>query len=385
VPTKLTRRTVLGMLPAVLAAQPKSAPRPFKIQVPKSDVDRILRRVRETKFPPRLDATDGRYGADWNYMRALVDYWSKDYDWRKAEARLNRYPQFIAKVADSDIHFYHVRSPKPNALPIILTHGWPGSVVEFQDVIQPLSQDFDLVIPSLPGFGFSSKPKGRPVGALTTARLWHELMTQVLGYQRYGVQGGDWGSTVSTNLARLHPESVVGLHLNSAQAAAGPEEAAWTTASTAYRATELDYFNIQQRKTQTVSFALSDNPVGTAAWMVEKFKTWSDSGETLDALTKDQVLTNIMFYLVSNSESTGVWFYRGAAEDGPAPTGRVTVPTGVAAFPKEMTVLAPPRSALERAFNLVHYTTMPRGGHFAAWEQPVLFAEDVRKFFSSLR
>ncbi len=285
------------MLPGVLAAQTSTTPRPFKIQVPKSDLDRI----RDTKFPPRLDATDGRYGTDWNYMRALVDYWSKDYDWRKAEARLNRYPQFIAKVADFDIHFYHVRSAKPNALPIVLTHGWPGSVVEFQDVIQPLSQDFDLVIPSLPGFGFSSKPKGRPVGALTTARLWHELMTKILGYQRYGAQGGDWGSTVSTNLARLYPESVVGLHLNSAQAAAGPDEAAWTTASTAYRATELDYFNIQQRKTQTVSFALSDNPVGTAAWMVEKFKSWSDDMET--SLSKDQILTNIMFYLVSGSES----------------------------------------------------------------------------------
>ena len=369
------------MLPAALMAQSKV--RPFKINVPKSDLDRILRRVRDTKFPPRLDATDGRYGTDWNYMRALVDYWSKDFDWRKAEARLNRYSQFLAKVGDFDIHFYHVRSAKPNALPIILTHGWPGSVVEFQEVIQPLSQDFDLVIPSLPGFGFSSKPNGRPVGALTTAKLWHELMTQVLGYKRYGAQGGDWGSTVSTNLARLYPESVVGLHLNSAQAAAGPEEAAWTAASTAYRNTELDYFNIQQRKTQTVSFALSDNPVGTAAWMVEKFKSWSDNMEA--SLTKDQILTNIMFYLVSNSEATGVWFYRGATEDGPAPTGRVTVPTGVAAFPKEMTVLAPPRSALERAFNLVHYTTMPKGGHFAAWEQPTLFAEDVRKFFISLR
>jgi microsomal epoxide hydrolase len=389
---KLSRRTVLGMIPAVLAAQNKPMPRSFKIQVPKATLDRILRRVRDTRFPPRLDATDGRYGADWNYMRSLVDYWSKQYDWRKAEARLNRYPQFMARVGDFDIHFYHVRGRGANPMPLILTHGWPGSVFEFQEAIGPLTEDFDVVIPSLPGFGFSSKPQGKPVGAVTTAKLWHELMTQVLGYTRFGAQGGDWGNTVSTQLARQFPQSIIGLHLNSAQAALAPtgqrnaEEEAWNAASTAYRNTELDYFNIQQRKTQTVSFALADNPVGTAAWMVEKLKSWSDSGDDLDkTLTKDQVLTNIMIYLVSGSEATGVWFYRGATEDGPGATGRVTVPTGFAAFPKEMTVLAPPRSALERGFNLVHYTKMPRGGHFAALEQPVLFAADVREFFRALR
>jgi microsomal epoxide hydrolase len=383
------------MIPAAIAAlhaQSTSKARPFRIQIPKATLDRILRRVRDTQFPPRLDATDGRYGTDWNYMRALVDYWSKQYDWRKAEARLNRYPQFIAKVGDFDVHFYHVRGRSSNPLPLILTHGWPGSVFEFQEVIEPLTQDFDVVIPSLPGFGFSSKPQGKPVGAVTTARLWHELMTQVLGYTRYGAQGGDWGNTVSTQLARQYPQSIVGLHLNAGQGTLAPagqrseEEEAWNTAATAYRAAELDYFNIQQRKTQTVSFALSDNPVGTAAWMVEKLKSWSDSSDDLDkTFTKDQVLTNVMLYLVSGSEATGVWFYRGATEDGPAATGRVTVPTGFAAFPKEMTVLAPPRSALERGFNLVHYTKMPRGGHFAAWEQPALFAADVREFFRGLR
>ncbi len=380
------------MIPAAALWAQSQKTRPFKIQVPKATLDRILRRVRDTKFPPRLDATDGRYGADWNYMRALVDYWGKQYDWRKAEARLNRYPQFLAKAGDFDIHFYRVRGRGSNPMPLILTHGWPGSVFEFQEVIEPLSQDFDLVIPSLPGFGFSSKPQGKPVGALTTAKLWHELMTQVLGYARYGAQGGDWGNTVSTNLARLFPQSIVGLHLNSGQGTLAPagqrsaEEETWNTAATAYRNTEIDYFNIQQRKTQTVSFALSDNPVGTAAWIVEKLKAWSDSDDDLDkALTKDQVLTNIMLYLVSGSESTGVWFYRGATEDGPGPTGRVTVPTAFAAFPKEMTVLAPPRSALERGFNLVRYTKMARGGHFAALEQPALFAADVREFFLSLR
>lgn len=375
-----------------LHAQPNANVRPFKIQVQKAELDRILRRVRDTRFPPRLDATDGRYGTDWNYMRALVDYWGKQYDWRKAEARLNRYPQFIAKVGGFDIHFYHVRGRSANPTPLILTHGWPGSVFEFQEVIEPLTADFDVVIPSLPGFGFSSKPQGKPVGAVTTARLWQELMTQVLGYTRYGAQGGDWGNTVSTQLARQFPQSVIGLHLNSAQAGIAPagqrsaEEEAWNTASAAYRNTELDYFNIQQRKTQTVSFALADNPVGTAAWMVEKLKSWSDSGTDLDqTLTKDQVLTNVMLYLVSGSEATGVWFYRGATEDGAGAAGRVTVPTAFAAFPKEMTVLAPPRSVLERGFNLVRYTKMPRGGHFAALEQPALFAADVREFFLSLR
>jgi microsomal epoxide hydrolase len=381
-----------------MAGQSGPPARPFRVQIARAEIDRIQRRVRETRLPAAFGAADSRYGVSWDYMRALTDYWSSRYDWRRAEAQLNRYPQFTARVGDFDIHFYHVRGRGRTPLPLVLTHGWPGSAFEFLEVIGPLSSPgtdgdaFDVVVPTLPGFGFSSRPQDKPVGPVTTARLWHELMTRVLGYKRYGVQGGDWGSVVSTQLARQFPEAIAGLHLNSVQAVlppAGqrtPEEESWNTAATAFRNTEIDYFNIQQRKPMTVSFALADNPVGTAAWIVEKFKAWSDSGEDLDqTFTKDQLLTNIMLYLITGAEATALWFYRGAAEDGPGATGRVTVPTGVAAFPKEMPVLAPPRSAIERNFNLVHYTRMPRGGHFAALEQPGLLVEDLRQFFRPLR
>ncbi|HTG74891.1 MAG TPA: epoxide hydrolase [Terriglobia bacterium] len=398
-----TRREFLLMasgaaLSTVTAGQSPSTARPFRVQIAKTEIDRILRRVKDTRLPARFTAADSRYGVSWDYMKALTQYWATRYDWRKAETQLNRFPQFTARVGEFDIHFYHLRGRGRNPMPIILTHGWPGSAFEFLEVIGPLSNPengddgFDVVVPSLPGFGFSSKPKDKPVGSVTTAKLWHELMTTVLGYKRYGVQGGDWGSVVSTQLARQFPESISGLHLNSVQAAVAPagqrtpEEESWNAAATAFRNTEVDYFNIQQRKPMTVSLALSDNPVGTAAWIVEKFKAWSDSGDDLDkTFTKDQVLTNTMIYLITGSEATGVWFYRGTLEDGAVATGPVTVPTGVAAFPREMIVLAPPRSAIERSFNLVHYTKMPRGGHFAALEQPGLFVEDLRLFFRTLR
>jgi microsomal epoxide hydrolase len=321
---------------------------------------------------------------------------------------LNRYPQFLARVGAAqepafDIHFYHVRGRGPKPLPLILTHGWPGSVFEFQAAIGPLSDPaahggsaedaFDVIVPSLPGFGFSSKPQGKPVGPRTTSRLWHQLMTGVLGYSKYGAQGGDWGNSVTTGLAADHPDSLIGIHLNGAAARALPdaqaseEERAWQRASAAYRAAELDYFNEQQHKPETVAFALSDSPLGAAAWMVEKFKDWSDSGDNLEsALSKDQLLTNLMLYLVTGTVGTGVWFYRGPVEEGPAPPrGKIAVPTAFAHFPKEMPVLAPPESAMARDYNLVQYTNLPRGGHFACLEQPELFVADVRQFFRKVR
>jgi microsomal epoxide hydrolase len=397
--SKPSRRGVLALASTPLIAQQlqvnkifdPAALRPYRVAVPQNVINRILARVRDARFPQRLDATDWRYGVDWDYMKSLVQYWATKYDWRKAEASLNKYPQFVAKVEDFDIHFYHVRGRGPNARPLVVTHGWPGSVFEFLDAIPPLSEDFDLVIPSLPGFGFSSKPQGKPVGPRTTSRLWHQLMTEKLGYAKYGAQGGDWGNAVTTNLAAEHPEALVGIHLNAAGARPLPpqpieEERAWQQKVIEQRNAEIDYFNEQQHKPQTVAFALYDNPVGAGAWIVEKLQNWSDSTADLDkTFTKDQVLTNVMIYLVTDTMSTGVWFYRGPVEEGPAPPrGKITVPTGFAAFPAEKAYLQPPRSALERDFNLVHYTKMPRGGHFGCWEQPQLFAEDVRKFFRSL-
>jgi microsomal epoxide hydrolase len=218
-------------------------------------------------------------------------------------------------------------------------------------------------------------------------------MTDVLGYKKYGAQGGDWGNAVTTQLARQFPASLAGIHLNAAGGAQVPEAEqtdeirAWQRTATAYRARELDYFGEQQNKPQTVAFALADHPLGAAAWIVEKLKVWSDSGDDLDqTFTKDQVLTNVMLYLVTDTIATGVWFYRGASEDvAPPGGGRIEVPTGFASFPKEMVVLNPPQTALARAYNVVRYTKMPRGGHFACLEQPGLLVEDIKAFFRPLR
>jgi epoxide hydrolase len=403
----ITRRAFLGALPAIGFAGARlwaaSNVRPFRIDIPQATINRILKRVKETRLPDRLDGSDWRYGANWDYMKALADYWVTRYDWRKAEAGLNRYPQFIARVEDFDVHFYHVRGTGPRPVPIVLTHGWPGSVFEFQEAIGPLTDPakyggspddaFDVVVPSIPGFGFSSKPRA-PIGPPTTARLWHELMTSVLGYQKFGAQGGDWGSSITTALARAYPDSLIGIHLNAAGGSVGTgadvtdEERSWQRASAAYRTAELDYFNEQQHKPGTVSFALYDNPLGAAAWIAEKFRVWTDSASAVEpVVSKDQILTNVMIYLVTDTAATGVWFYRGSADDRPssAQPGKITVPTGFASFPAEMPPLNPPRNVLERGFNLVHYTKMPRGGHFACFEQPHLFVDDVRAFFRKLR
>lgn len=374
-------------LPFMAQAQQQPKTRPFRVGVPQATIKRILTRVREARLPDRIDAPDWSYGVNWDYMRSLAEHWATKFDWRKAEANLNRYPQFLARVEDYDIHFYHVRGRGPNPMPLILTHGWPGSVFEFLEGIGPLSADFDVVVPSLPGFGFSSKPKGKPIGPVTTARLWHRLMTEVLGYRKFGAQGGDWGMRVTMELAGQFPGSLIGIHLNAA--AAGPpipdaeqtpEEREWVRAVVAARSLELDYFNEQQHKPQTVAFALYDNPIGAAAWIAEKMKGWSDAG-----FTEEQTLTNVMIYLVTDTVGTGVWFYRGAGDEQSQLPRKLTTPTGFAHFPKEMPYLAPPRSVLERGFNLVHYTKMPRGGHFACLEAPELLTADVREFFGKLR
>jgi pimeloyl-ACP methyl ester carboxylesterase len=401
------RRTLLGLAStsllasASLSAVERSAARPFRIAIPQRTLDRILKRVREAQWPDRPEGDAWQYGANWNYMKELAGYWTTNFDWRKAETKLNAHPQFVAKVDGFDIHYYHVRGKGPRPFPIVLTHGWPGSVVEFQDAIGPLTDPaafggsaedaFDVIIPSLPGFGFSSRP-AKPVGPVTIARLWHKLMKDVAGYPRFGAQGGDWGQSVTIQLASQFPESLAGIHFSGTTARALPEaeqtdeEKVWVRASNAYRQTELDYFGEQSHKPQTVAFALADSPLGTAAWIIEKFKGWSDSEPGIEnAFTKDQLLTNIMLYLVSGTAGSAVWIYRGNADEPPAPRAKLAVPAGFAAFPKEMPIFLPPKRFLERDFNLVHYTRMPRGGHFACVEQPRLFVEDLRTFFRGVR
>ncbi|MGD1094287.1 MAG: epoxide hydrolase family protein [Bryobacteraceae bacterium] len=373
---------------------------PFKVSVKQATINRIMSRIRDTRWPDRMEADDWRYGANWDYMKSLVRYWTTQFDWRQSEKNLNRYPQFLARVEDCDIHFYHVKGRGPKPLPLILTHGWPGSVFEFLETIGPLSDPasyggspndaFDVIVPSLPGYGFSSKPK-KVIGAPTTAALWHKLLTGVLGYIKYGAQGGDLGSGVTSNLGLMYPSSVVGIHLNGARGSAppeshqSPEEREWQRASAAYTATERDYFGEQQHKPQTMSFALADNPLGTAAWIVEKMKSWSDSSDSKPVFTHDQILTNVMIYLVTDTVGSAFWFYRGNLDDRATVQGKPMVPTAIASFPRDLPGLTAPRTVVERNYNLVHYTKMPQGGHFAALEQPQLLVQDLRAFFRTLR
>jgi microsomal epoxide hydrolase len=252
---------------------------------------------------------------------------------------------------------------------------------------------FDVIVPSLPGFGFSSKPKGKPIGRKTTAGLWHRLMTEVLGYSRYGAQGGDIGGGVTGQLALTQAASLVGVHSSTfgevgsppPEAQQSPEERAWRRRQAAYLVTERDYLNLQQHKPQTIAFGLTDNPLGVAGWIGEKLKGWSDSSDPIEpSFSKDQALTNIMIYLVTNTIGTSFWMYRARIDD-PDLTGKITVPTGKVSLPHDNPGSNPPRNVLERSYNLVHYTELPRGGHFAFWEEPELMVADVRDFFRKLR
>jgi len=412
--TRYSRRTagsmILGAIGSLLLPQRSvfaeggaSRLKPFRVNTPQARIDHIIKRVREAQWPERIDTDDWRYGANWDYMKSLARYWVEQFDWRKAEANLNRYPQFLARVGDYDIHFYYVKGRGPKPLPLILTHGWPGSVFEFLEAIGPLSDPakfggsaddaFDVIVPSLPGYGFSSKPAGTPIGPATTATLWNTLMTKVLGYHRYGAQGGDLGEKVTAQLGRAYPESLVGIHFNNiAEDLALPpdneltaEERAWARDSDAEWHMEGAYSREHHTRPETVAFALTDNPLGAAAWLVEKLKIWSDSPDRRDPVfTMDQVLTDVMIYLVTDTIDSSLWFYRGVDDD-PVTTQRVTVPTGVIYLPREMLTFKPPKSVLARHYNLVRFTQLAKGGHFAFWEQAAAMTDDVRQFFRPLR
>ncbi len=378
---------------------------PFTIAVPQDRLDRIRGRVADYEWHEMPAAGGWGYGANLDYMRALCGYWLDHYDWRAAETRLNRFPQFIATVDGLDLHFYHVRSPHPGAMPLILTHGWPGSVLEFLDLIEPLTDParfggdpadaFDVVVPSLPGYGWSGKPAD-PIGPRTVARLFDGLMTGVLGHDRYLAQGGDWGAAVSAWLGFDHPDHVVGVHLNmvgTRSTASRPqtdEEKLWDRERRRRFEDGGAYFRQQWTRPQTLSYAMMDSPVGTAAWIVEKFHAWGDitGGDVESRFSKDTLLTNVMIYLVTRSFNTASWLYRGVFDDGPAAfpdDRRVEVPVAVAAFPGDDLYQTPPRSYVEKGYNVVRWTEMPAGGHFAALEEPQLLIDDVRGFARSLR
>ena len=384
---------------------------PFEIAVADDVIEDLKDRLRRTRWPEAETVDDWSQGIPLAYVQEICDYWANEYDWRARERALNRFDQFTARVADMDVHFIHVRSPEAGAVPVIITHGWPGSVVEFHKVIEPLtnpvahggsaSDAFDVVCPSLPGFGFSGKPSRTGWGVDRIADCWAELMAG-LGYDRYGAQGGDWGSAVSIAIGARHPAHCLGIHLNMVVRThmALPDlrkvDPAWT-AEEQQAAAALKYFvewgtayNRQHStRPQTLGYGLTDSPAGQAAWILEKFREWTDcDGHPENALSRDELLDNVMLYWLNANATSSARLYwetfnpiaAGSAAQ-PAP---VTVPTGVAKFPME--IVPPVRSWCEPFFSDIrHWNEMPRGGHFAAFEQPELFVEDVRAFFRELR
>ena len=372
--------------------------KPFEVRWKKSAVKTVLAQVADYPWPVAPAVEDGwAYGCDGAYLKTLCDHWTGDYDWRAAVADLNKFPQFTAKVEDFDLHFLHVLGEAGGKRPLLITHGWPGSHFEFWQAIEPLAfpsrfggdaaDAFDLVIPSLPGFGFSSKPS-RPIGQRTTARLFNALMTEVLGYQTYLAQGGDWGAMVTSWLGREHGAHAKAIHLNMMgfRPSDGPQdeaEVAWAQQQAAAMDVMGAYFRLQVSKPQSLAWLGAGNPVGQAAWIAERFYDWSDRRQkSLDQVfPKDRMLTNIMIYVMTGSFTTGAWYYRGLVEEGRmafAPGERVETPTAFANFPGEPLYSAPPRSFASRAYNITRWTEMPRGGHFAAMEEPDLYVEDVR-------
>jgi microsomal epoxide hydrolase len=377
---------------------------PFIVDVPDAVLTDLHERLSRTRFPEQIPGAGWDYGTELGYVRDLVKYWNESYDWRKQEARLNGFDQFLTEIDGQRIHFMHVRSPEPDALPLIITHGWPGSVVEFLDIIGPLTNPrdyggnpedaFNVVCPSMPGYAFSGPTRDRGWDPQRIARAFATLMAG-LGYERYGAQGGDWGSMVSTQLALVDPEHVAGLHLNMV-IALPPEgedfstltetEMAGLAAAGEYMENESGYAKIQGTKPQTIGYLLDDSPAGLAAWIVEKFRTWSDcDGDVERVFSKDTLITNLMLYWIgATGHSAGRLYYEATKSGRFGPQGaRVEVPTGAAIFPKE--IIRPPRRWAERSYNITRWTEMPSGGHFAALEQPALLVDDVRSFFASVR
>ncbi|WP_254601954.1 epoxide hydrolase family protein [Sphingomonas bacterium] len=363
---------------------------PAPIAIPQATLDRIHVRVADAVigYAPDDDAGAWQYGVDARWLAGLRDHWRDRYDWRSAEARFNEWPSFEAEIDGVAIHFIHARAVGGDGYPLLLTHGWPGSVLEFLAVIPLLvTQGYDVIVPSLPGYGFSGRPS-RPIGPTRTAAMWRTLMIDVLGYRRFGAQGGDWGSMVTRALARDHCDVVGAIHLNmmsaSGRAPVTPELTAYYARVAELMAREGAYAAEHRTKPQTIGLALADSPIGFAGWVIEKCRSWSDcDGDVESIFSKDALITNVMTYLVGGNVQAGIWMYRGMAGDPPFDR-RIEVPTGFAEYPAEF-MPPPPRDAMAVDLNLVRWTKMAKGGHFAAWEQPAPFADEVGSFFNEWR
>jgi pimeloyl-ACP methyl ester carboxylesterase len=389
--------------------------RPFRINIPQSALDDLRNKVLATRWPDKETVNDQSQGAQLAKIQALAQYWGTQYDWRKVEAKLNSLPQFVTDLDGLDIHFIHVRSKHPNALPLIITHGWPGSVLEIVKAIDPLTNPtshggraedaFDVVIPSMPGYGFSERPTGTGWNPERMGRAWHELMTR-LGYKKYVSQGGDWGSVVADTMGRQAPPGLAGIHVNMPAAVPGDlmkailagepapaglstkEKAAFESLSTFF-SKNAGYGVMMVTRPQTVGYALSDSPVGLAAWHYDKFAQWTYSGgEPERSLTRDEMLDDITLYWLTNSAISSARLYwennnnNFSAEA--QKTAEIKVPVAVTVFPGE--IYQAPKSWTEKAYpRLIYFNEVNKGGHFAAWEQPELFAAELRAAFRTLR
>ncbi|MBV8979421.1 MAG: epoxide hydrolase [Acidimicrobiia bacterium] len=362
----------------------------FHVRVGDDVLEDLAGRLAATRFPDQIEGTGWEYGIPTGYVRELVEYWRDGYDWRAQEERLNQFDQFRTTIDGQSIHFIHARSSRPDAFPLLLIHGWPGSVVEFLDAIPRLADEFHVVAPSLPGYGFSEPTRTTGWSPTRIARAFIELMPR-LGYDRYGAQGGDWGAQVTTMIGALDPEHCAGIHLNMPLAAPPKEQLEITDEEQAdlaelaeFRKEGAAYSLLQGTKPQTLGVGLNDSPAGLAAWIVEKFQAWSDcDGDPENAFTKDQLLTNVMLYWVNQTITSSARLYWERQHSGERGQPYVSVPTGVARYPRE--ILKFPRSWVEQHYNVTRWETMPRGGHFAAMEQPELFADDVGAFFGTVR
>lgn len=372
----------------------------FEVRVGDEVLEDLHHRLARTRFPDQIDDTGWEYGIPVDYLRDLVGYWRDTYDWREHEARLNAFEQFRTTIDGQRIHFIHARSAHPGALPLLLTHGWPGSVVEFLDAIPRLTDPesfggraddaFHVIVPSLPGYGFSEPPRSPGWDVPRIARAFIELMAR-LEYPSYFAQGGDWGAQVTTWIGALDPEHCAAIHLNMAPGLppAGPEalteqEQADLVSMKQFTNDESGYAIEQGTKPQTVGVGLNDSPAGLLAWIVEKFRSWSDSdGHPEPTFSRDQLLTNVMLYWVTQTAASSARLYWETRHSAAGSPPFVDVPTGVARYPKE--VLRWPRSWVERQCNVVYWESLPRGGHFPAMEEPELFVDDLRRYFNTVR
>jgi pimeloyl-ACP methyl ester carboxylesterase len=378
---------------------------PFRIEVPAAVLQDLAERLARTRLPGAPVGAGWEYGIEPGYLRRLIDYWRTEYDWRAVEARLNRLPHFMASVGGYQVHVVYERGSGRAPLPLVLTHGWPGSFVEFEAVVGPLAHPerfggriedaFDVIVPSLPGYGWSSPPPA-PISPRDIARVWDALMTSTLGYDRYVAQGGDWGGLVTSWLGVDAAAHVAAIHLNimglrpylgEGSAPLDGAEEAWVARARARLARETGYQAIQGTKPQTLAYALTDSPIGLAAWIAEKFHGWSGSGPDGPPFTMEQILTDVMIYWVTGCVNTASWLYTAARRLDGMRLARgefVGVPTAFVACPHDL-FPAPPDRWVQRVYHCVRRTELPAGGHFLAYERPAEFVEDVRTFFRDYR